>query len=117
MATKPDIQIIRGDSVSIEVDVNEGTTPVDVTGLTVFFTAKPALTDDITDSTAVITKTVTSIEDPVNGVIYIQLEPSDTNKTPGIYYYDIQFKDVDGVITSIPSGILEIVPDVTRRTT
>lgn len=114
---KVDFTIIRGDSESIIVDLKENNTPLDITGMTIFFTVKPALTDDLTDSTAIITKNVTSLTDPTSGIATIDLTPSDTNKTPGIYYYDVQFKDADGVITSIPYGTLEIIHDVGRRTT
>ncbi len=110
---QPDLFIIRGDSASIDFAI-AGT---DLTGATVYFTAKPALTDDATDTSAVITKEVTSHTDPTNGKTVIDLDPSDTNVTPGIYYYDIQVKKASGAIVSIPARKLRIWADVTRRTT
>lgn len=109
--------IIRGDDRTINLDLTEGNTQEDITGATVFFTAKPALTDDVTDTTAVISKTVTDIQPDEDGTYTIPLASSDTNKTPGIYHYDIQIKDTDGTIVSLPEGLLEIKADVTRRTT
>lgn len=110
---QPDLFIIRGDSASISFAM----TGVDLTGATVFFTAKPALTDDAADTTAVITKEVTSHTDPTNGRTMIELDPTDTDVEPGIYFYDIQVKKASGAIVSIPARKLRIWADVTRRNT
>lgn len=109
---KPDIDIIRGDTVSIDFTI-EG---VDLTDATVFFTAKPALTNDADDSSAVIAVEVTDHIDPTGGVTAIPLSADDTDVTPGEYYYDIQVKKADGTIVSIPARKLEVFADVTRRT-
>lgn len=110
---KSDIFIIRGDTTAITFTL----TGYDLTGSTVFFTAKPALTDDAADANAVITKEVTSHSDPTNGITIIDLDSTDTDVTPGTYYYDVQIKDSSGTITSIPARKLTIYADVTRRTT
>lgn len=107
---KPDLFIIRGDTVTI----NALFSGVDLTGTTVFFTAKPALTDDTTDTNAVIAVEVTSHDDPTNGHTIIELSSTDTDVEPGDYYYDIQIKD-GSEITSIPARKLRIYADVTRR--
>lgn len=110
---QPDLFIIRGDSASINF-VMAG---VDLTGATVFFTAKPELTDDSGDTNAVIAKGVVSHTDPTNGRTVIDLDPTDTDVEPGIYFYDIQVKKASGAIVSIPARKLRIWADVTRRTT
>lgn len=115
MALKKDITIIRGDTTSIDFTLTDGGTPVDLTGSTVFFTAKPALTNDVSDNTAVISVEVTSHTDPTAGETSIPLTASDTDVTPGEYYYDIQIKDATTNIISIEPRLLEIVADVTRR--
>lgn len=118
MATiKPDINLIRGDSSSIAFEFTEGGTASDLTGATVFFTAKPALTNDTTDSTAVIEVEVTSHTDPTAGKTVIPLSSTDTDVTPGIYFYDIQVIRADDTVVSIPARKLEVFADVTRRTT
>jgi hypothetical protein len=109
----PDIFIIRGDTTSINFTV----AGVDLTGATVFFTVKPELTDDSTDTNAVITKEVTSHSDPTAGETVIELDSTDTDVEPGVYYYDIQIKRASGTILSIPARKLKIWADVTRRTT
>lgn len=110
---RPDIFLIRGDTGSINFSL-PGT---DITGGTVFFTAKPALTDDDTDSTAVIEIEVTDFSDPTNGTCVIPLSSADTDVAPATYYYDIQVKLQSGTIVSIPARKLVVVADVTRRTT
>jgi hypothetical protein len=112
---KPDITLIRGDTSSIDFEFTSSGSAIDLTGATVFFTAKPDLTNDTTDSTAVISVEVTSHTDPENGQTIIPLTDDDTDVTPGIYLYDIQLKRADGTITSIPARKLEVVADVTRR--
>lgn len=114
-SVKPDIKIIRGDSASIAFEFTEAGSPADLTGAIVFFTAKPELTDDVTDSSAVIAVEVTDPTDPTNGKTIIPLTDDDTDVAPGIYWYDIQVKRSDGTIASIPARKLEIVADVTRR--
>lgn len=118
MATlKVDLIIIRGDTSSINFSLADNGEPVDLTDATVYFTAKPALTDDATDSTAVIAVEVTSHTDPTNGKTVIPLTATNTNVTPGEYFYDIQVKAADGTITSIPTRKMRVDADVTRRTT
>lgn len=113
MATlRPDISLIRGDTSTIEFTL-EG---IDLTGATVYFTAKPAYDDDVTDAAAVIAVEVTDHDDPENGHTIITLSNTDTNVTPGEYFYDIQVKRAGTVITSIRARKLEVFADVTRRT-
>lgn len=110
---KPDLLLIRGDSKSIGFSVSG----IDLTGKTVFFTVKPILgDDDPADSEAVISKEITSHDNPTAGHTIIALSKDDTDITPGEYYYDIQIADGDA-ITSIPVRKLKVFADVTRRTT
>jgi len=112
---RPDLFFIRGDSGSINFSL-PGT---DITGGTIFFTAKLAIDADATDAAAVISIEVTDFSgsDPTQGECVIPLTPTDTAVTPGIYYYDIQVKTAAGTIISIPVRKLEVFGDVTRRTT
>jgi len=114
---RSNITLIRGDSSSIRFEFQENGVASDLTGCTVFFTAKPALTNDTGDTTAVITVEVTSHTDPTNGITTIPLSSTDTDVAPADYYYDIQVKKVDGSIVSIPAQLLTVQADVTRRIT
>lgn len=109
---RPDITLIRGDSNSIIVNFDG----VDLTGATVFFTAKSVL-DTADDTSADIAIEVTEFDDPTSGEVIIPLTPEDTTVDPGDYFYDVQVKDSDGNIKSIPYRKLTVVADVTRRTT
>lgn len=115
--------IIRGDTKSINITYKDASgNPVDLSTYSVFFTVK-AQTDSsfsgtggTTDSTALIQKgPITGNSD---GTVVIPLTASDTDIDPTVsYYYDIQFKDGSGNITSVPRDLFLVVPDVTRRTT
>ena len=107
---KADLYLIRGDSQSINFSVN-----MDITGYTLFFTAKSALPTGNDDSDAVIEVEVTEHTDPTNGITVIPLSATDTNITPGTYYYDIQLVK-DGNVISIPPRKLIVGYDITRRT-
>lgn len=109
------LQIIRGDDVSISVTFTDSNgDPVDITGATVFFTAKSDIHD--ADADAVISKEVTSHDDAANGQTTISIADTDTDGLDGIYKYDIQLKDSSGSISSSIAGDLEILLDVTQRT-
>lgn len=108
---RADIFLLRGDSATINFTL----TNTDLSGSTVFFTAKPALTDDADDTTAVITKETTSHTNPTAGETAIILTPEDTDVEPGTYYYDIQVVIDVNTIISIPARKLIVYADVTRR--
>lgn len=109
--TKPDLFFIRGDSATINLTV----TGIDLTGATVYFTARATLptTAVADDSDADISVAVTDHSDPTNGKTVIPLSATDTDIDPGKYYYDIQIKN-GSEVTSIPTRRLEIISDTTR---
>lgn len=96
---------------SIEVDFGSS---VDLTGATVFFTAKKNMSD--LDAAAVIKKDVTSHSDPTHGKTVITLTTSDTNVPVGNYFWDIRIKDASGNITNTEQEILKVAAVVTQRT-
>lgn len=107
------ITFYRGDTATI----NLALTDTDLTGGAVFFTAKSEIDNEATDSTAVVTKKVTSHSDPTNGTTVITLSAADTNGiTPATYDYDIQIVLADGTVSTVQVGKLEVKGDVTRRT-
>ena len=108
------ITFYRGDTTTINVSL----TDTDLTGGAVFFTAKSEIDDNATDSTAVVTKKVTSHTDPTAGETTITLNASDTNTIdPGTYDYDIQIVFASGVVSTVQVGKLEVKGDITRRIT
>jgi len=110
------LTIIRGDTRTITATfVDSSGTAIDLTGGTVFFTAN-ADSSPTDDTSAAIEKDVTSFDAPATGVQDITLSASDTNVTPGTYYYDLQFVSSGGVVTSQPQDKLIIKADISRRT-
>ncbi len=107
------IKFYRGDTVNINLTF----TGVDLTGATVYFTAKSEVDNVSDDSSAVVKKSTTTHTDPTNGKTTIKLDPSDTTTiTPDNYLYDIQLKTSAGDITTTEVGKLEVLGDITRRT-
>jgi hypothetical protein len=108
----------RADDASITVNYTVNGTTYDFTGCTLFFTVKTVLdsiaADDATDTSAIISKTVTTFTVPTAPVI--ALSHTDTNVNAGNYVYDIQMKDSTGNITTIDDGTVTVKADVTRRT-
>lgn len=87
-----------------------------LTGATLYFTVKTEEYDDTAnDSTALISKTVTSFVDPENGLANVVLTPSDTQIDPGVYYWDIKVKESDGSTFKTAEGLLEIDGSATNR--
>lgn len=112
MASK--IQVDRGTTVNITGTVKEGTTTLDITGATIFFTVKDKeYTSVTTDTDALVSKTVTSLPGATEGIYTVTLDPVDTATIPkGSYYYDIKIKLVDGTIYKLNEGrfILDASP-------
>jgi hypothetical protein len=86
---------------------------INITGWTIFFTAKINIDDS--DDDAKIKKTIISHTDPINGETQILLTSTDTADV-GNYVYDIQYKDTAGNIRTVMEGMLVIAQDITQRT-
>lgn len=113
-----DLDIIRGDDLSIDFTYQDSDgNAIDLTGATVYLTIKSDIDDDATDTEAVITKDVSSHTDPTNGITVIALTDSDTDVATGFYVADIQVKDSGGDIDSSETFTVQVVGDITRRTT
>lgn len=113
-----DFELIQGDDESLTVTfTDENGAVINITGYTVFFTIKKKPDDDADDSEASLKKTVTSHSDPTNGKTIILLTNAETATLEARrYYYDLQIKDLSDRINSSRYGILEVVKDVTNRT-
>jgi len=69
----------------------------DLTGKTLYFTVKSDVYDSsATDTTALISKTVTSHTDPTGGVSGFTLTDVDTYIEPGKYHFDFIVEAADG---------------------
>jgi hypothetical protein len=109
------LNIKRGDTWSRTIYFTDNdNVPIDITGWTIFFTVKNKVDDP--DSSAIISKTITSFSNPTGGEAGISLSTTDTNQTIGSYLYDIQVKTNLNEIITVMEGILTITKDITIRT-
>lgn len=107
--------VIRGDTRTVNLTFlqADGSTPVNLTGGTVYFTVNTS-SDPADDTAAAFQKTTTSFTSATTGQHTFTLTHSDTNITPGVYWYDAQFKDSTGSYLSSYRGRFEVQSDVTR---
>lgn len=109
-----DNELIRGDSRTIKVTFKDADGALyDLTGATAYLTinrnGKPT-----SDTTAALQKTETDIENPTSGIVSFKLSPTDTNLTPGNYWFDVQLVDAEGNKLSRKREELTVIPDITR---
>ncbi|MDX1371743.1 MAG: hypothetical protein R3321_04700 [Nitrososphaeraceae archaeon] len=105
--------VYRNTSKAFELVFSKNCQPIDITGWTIYFTAKEKMEDP--DSSAIIKKDITAHLDPERGKTLIELEPVDTNITPKSYYYDIKFVDDTGSSGILFTGRLLVREPVTTR--
>lgn len=108
-----DIEVFRGDDFTVElIFTDTDGVPIDITGWTIFFTAKKRREDP--DDAAVLSIT-SAPSDPLNGKALIGKSHVFTDTLLGTYYYDFQYKKADETIQTITSGSITFNPDITRR--
>lgn len=109
--------VIRGDTRTVNLTFLEadGTTAIDLTGGTVYFTVNSS-SDPSDDTSKSIQKTQSGVTltDPILGKTTVVLTHSDTNITPNTYWYDAQFVDADGNYLSSYRGKFIVQSDTTR---
>lgn len=107
----------RGTTYAITVNYQENGVATDITGASIFFTVKESEYDtNATDSTALISKTVTSHTTPLSGISTITIDPTDSEDiTPGNYYYDIKIKKAGAQIYKLVEGRFIIDASPTNR--
>jgi hypothetical protein len=110
--------VIRGDTRQINLTFlqSDGSTPIDLTGGTVYFTVNTE-SDPSSDAAVAFQKTATdatpftSAED---GQHTFTLTHDDTDITPATYWYDAQFVDSVGNYLSSYRGKFIVQSDITR---
>lgn len=92
-----DIKVNRNNSLPLRFTFTSGTTPINLTTYTLTFTVKPQFDDDLTDSSKIIQKIISTTtspahSDPTNGVTSFTITPSETNTVPGTYFCDVKLE-------------------------
>lgn len=107
--------VIRGDSRTVNLTFleSDGSTPINLTGGTVYFTVN-ASSDPTDDTSKAIQKTATVFTSPLTGQHTFTLTHADTNITPNTYWYDAQYCDSVGNYLSSYRGRFIVQSDITR---
>lgn len=111
--------VIRGDSASFSIYFKDSAgDPIDITGWTVWFTVrkkKPGASI-VNDDDADISKEITAQASFATGQAIVELSPEETDLDYGSYFYDVQYKKIDGTIKSADAGKYISQADITRST-
>lgn len=110
--------IIRGDTRTVNLTFLEadGSTPIVLTGGTVYFTVNSSSdpTDDTSAAFQLTATDATPFTSPALGKHTFTLSHTNTNITPNTYWYDAQFKDSTGNYLSSYRGKFIVQSDTTR---
>jgi hypothetical protein len=115
------LEIVRGDTVAITITVTLAGVAVDLTGASVWFTAKRHLTD--ADASAVFQLTVGAgivLTNAAGGVATATILPAHTSGLTGEstrLHFDVQVKPAAGTVHTVARGALVVRADVTVSTT
>jgi len=120
MYDEADKYVIRGDSENFTITFTDSDgNGVDITGWTVWFTVRDSIpsTSVVDDTDAIISIKNTTHTNPTGGQTLIEISDTDNDIDPKTYYYDIQYKKLDGSVKSIGHRKYIIHEDITRGTT
>ena len=110
--------VIRGDTrtVSLTFLESDGSTPIVLTGGTVYFTVNSSSdpTDDTSAAFQLTATDATPFTSPALGKHTFTLSPTNTNLSPATYWYDAEFIDSTGNKLSSYRGKFIVQSDVTR---
>ena len=108
------IQRLRADTYPIRFALKQAdaVTPLDITGYTFLLTVD--LAEDPPDATNNLFQVTGTLTDPVNGVVDFFLSDTDSDQTPGDYFYDAQLKDTAGKRRTFCRGSFQFEQDITK---
>lgn len=114
--------IYRGDTKRYKFSFADAQAAViDITSWEIWFTAKNDKADADVDAVIQVKKTAGGdpADDPVNGVMYVELDSSDTNVDPSTLFYDFQ-RVIPGSppnVRTLDADKVKILEDITRSNT
>lgn len=111
------LNIDRGTTFTIDIVYKKNGVAASLVGATIRFTVKTVEFDSsVTDTTAVVTKNVTSHTDGAAGLSSISIDPADTaTLVPGKYNYDIKVAEAGGAVYKIDEGKITLDGSPTNR--
>ena len=109
MSTCKDLVMLRRSTRAFELIFTKDNVAIDITGWTIYFTAKVKMED--TDENAVINKVITP-ENPGTGKLLIEFTAEDTALDPKNYWHAIDYKDNENNEGTLFSGKLTIKKSV-----
>ena len=106
-----DLSIIRGDDYQVVITLTRDGNPFDLTG----YVGKAQIRPTAVVGSPLTAEFVVEIDaDPTSGVITCTLDNAitETLNAPGVW--DLEITSPDGWVSTVVSGAVSIVPDVTR---
>lgn len=105
------LERMRGDTYADRFAITNGGTPVNLAGCTIKMTVcsvrNPTNTStDLFELTGVV-------DAPATGVVYFFPDASMTNRV-GLFYYDIQLTDANGIIRTLVKDTYTLTQDITK---
>ena len=116
LGTQNDVTLHSGDTLILEVTVNDPTgSPVDLSSTTFAWAlSKKSASAVAPRGAALMTKALASgitLVDAATGRVDIALDPADTESLAGTYYHELQMTDT-GVVSTVLFGSVTIVKDL-----
>ena len=109
----------RGDTKVYNLTFKENNVAKDVSNMILFMTLKSSKSDLDASAALQVQTTFPSGSPSTSGIGTLTLTSNDTDITPGKYHYDLQLVDPTGspaVVTTLVSGTLNVLTDITRDT-
>lgn len=123
MTTSANLQMIRGDSLDLDLAITQGGAPVNLAGATIWMTAKRSYADADVDAVFQISSpTDIVITNAALGLARISVPPTATSSlvfsgaADQKFLFDIQVQLASGKVFTVRRGELTVSPDVTRAT-
>ena len=105
MSTQKNLVMLKRSTRAFELIFTKDSVALDITGWTIYFTAKTKMEDP--DTEAGINKVITP-PNPKTGKVLIELTADNTDLEPKNYWYAIDYKDDDDNEDTLFSGKLTI---------
>jgi len=107
-----DLEFVRGDDWEMLVTVSDESGTTSISGYKFWCSVKEKPTDSYERS--VLTSSVTNHIAPLTGQTLFHFPKEKTSLiTPKSYYYDVQYQDRDGKVSTPVIGKLKVVIDIT----